>query len=88
MIESTAKVIRLTASGQLGAAGVKYNISAVQVLGGTADTKLYEDTSATAATLKLAVTAPGLVILEAPLQMDQVYVSAGLAATDILIHVV
>jgi len=85
---STARVVRLTASGALGAAGQKANISAVQIIGGTAATTLHDDTTNGATTIKLSVTAPSLVILEAPIHFEQVYVQAGVGATDILIHLV
>ncbi len=83
----TAKVIRLTADGAV-TSGVKVVVSAVQLIGGTAVTSLYNDTSAVAANLALQLTSPTIQTLDTPLEFDDLYVDAGAGITDILIHVV
>ena len=88
MAHATVKILRATATGQLGAVNQRFNISAVQVLGGTAATTLHDDITNGATTLKLSVTAPGIVVLNHPVHFDQVFIQVGVAATDILVHVV
>ena len=64
MAHATVKILRATATGQLGAVNQRFNISAVQVLGGTAATTLHDDITNGATTLKLSVTAPGIIVLD------------------------
>ncbi len=86
-MSKTAKVVRLTADGQ----AVKGTalIAGIQVLGGTANTLLYNGEGATAAELKGFVTAPAFVSFDPPIYCpDGAYIDAGTGATDVLVHVV
>lgn len=82
----SAKIIRVTADGQVGE-GRQY-VSAIQLIGGTAVSSFYNDTSAVAANLAVQLTAPTIQTFDTPIKFDTLFVDAGASITDVLIHVV
>lgn len=82
MLSSSAKVIRLTASEDLGGHRL---VSGIQSVGDTAD--LYEDTSAVATNLKVVVAANAFHTFEHPVRFTNLFVDLG-AAGPIYVHVV
>lgn len=87
MSQLTAKVLRVTATGTVRTDQIT-NVIAVQVLGGTAETQLFDATSAVAADLKMSVTGGTELVLNNPVRFRELHVVAGASATDILIHYV
>jgi len=85
----TAKVIRVTGTGTVHT-DTLINVVAVQVIGGTAadGAVLYNATAATAAAKQLQVTGGTIVDLSNPLRFENLHVTAGTGATEILIHYV
>jgi hypothetical protein len=86
---SDARVIRITGAGIVNSGSV-VNVVGVQVIGGTAadGAVLYNDTSAVAGNKWLQVTGGTFVDLSIQLRFENLYVSLGTGATEVLIHVV
>lgn len=84
-----ARVIRITATGTVNTGSVVL-VSGVQVIGGTAadGAVLYNDTAATAGLKYAQVTGGTFVDFSEPLRFEDLHVTLGTGATEVLIHVV
>lgn len=86
---TTAKIKRVTSTSTVYTDQISLVI-AVQVIGGSAvnGAVLYDDTSAVAANKKLQVTGGTIVTLNNPIRFEDLHVTLGTGATEVLIHIV
>lgn len=84
----TAKVIRLTATGTVYT-DQKSLVVGVQVIGGTAldGAVLYDATAATADAKKVQVTGGTFMDLPEPVRFENLHVTLGTGATEVLVHI-
>ncbi len=84
----TAKIIRVTGTGTVRTGQIT-NVVGVQVIGGTAldGAVLYNDTAATAAEKKFQVTGGQFERVSNPLRFENLHVTLGTGATEVLIHI-
>lgn len=88
-ISASADVKRVIATGTVFTDQLAL-VSAVQVIGGTAldGAVLYDATAATAAAKKLQVVGGTLEDLPVPIRFENLHVTLGTGATEVLIHLV
>ncbi len=86
---NTSKILRVTSTGTQRTDQIAI-VGAVQCIGGTAldGAVLYNATAATAAKKSLAVTGGTIIDLSFPIRFNDLHVTLGTGATEVLVHLV